>query len=390
MKGHIRERSPGKWAIILDVHEPETGKRRRRWHSFQGTKREAQIECSRLISAMQGGSYQEPSKTTLAAYLERWLTHVKTQISPRAHERYCELVRKNIAPAIGAIGLTKLRPPHISDLYAKALVSGRRDGKGGLSPATVVYMHRITKHALGQAVKWDMLPKNPADAVKPPRVERKPAATYDTTEAVDALETLRATRMFIPTVLGMLCGMRRGEITALRWQSIDLERGQLAIVASTEQLAGQGNIRDKDTKGKRCRTIALSAQVVTELRAHKLRQAKELLRVGVRLQGSQYVVAKEDGSQLQPRSLSHEWVRLLGVHALKRIKLHSTRHSHASHMLASNIHPKIVQERLGHSSIAITMDIYSHLMPNMQQDAVGVLDDVMQAALQKRNKSGVR
>jgi integrase len=111
---------------------------------------------------------------------------------------------------------------------------------------------------------------------------------------------------------------------------------------------------------------------------------------GVRLHGSQYVVAKEDGSQLQPRSLSHEWTRLLRVHALKRIKLHCTRHSHASLLLASNVHPKIVQERLGHSSISTTIDIYSHLMPNMQHDAVGRVDDMLALALQKRNKSDVR
>ncbi len=153
------------------------------------------------------------------------------------------------------------------------------------------------------------------------------------------------------------------------------------MVASTEQLAGKGNCREKETKGTRNRTIALSAQV-----AHKLRQAEELLRLGARPQRDSHVVAKEDGTPIQPRSLTHEWVRLLGVHALKRIKLHSTRHSHASHMLASNMHPKIVQERLEHSSIAITIDIYSHAMPNMQQDAVELVDDALQSARQRRAK----
>ena len=123
------------------------------------------------------------------------------------------------------------------------------------------------------------------------------------------------------------------------------------------------------------------------MRAHKARQAEELLRLGVRLNTEQHVVAKEDGQPLQPRSVTHEWVRLLGAKGLKRIKLHATRHSHASHMLASNIHPKVVQERLGHSTIAITMDIYSHAMPNMQQDAVDRVDDALQAAIDKRAKS---
>jgi integrase len=326
----------------------------------------------------------EPSKTSLGEYLERWLNHVQMQISPRTFERYCEIVRKNIVPALGSVILSKLQPHQISGAYTEALASGRHDGKGGLSPATVVYMHRVIRHALKQAVLWNALHRNPADAVKPPKVERKRPDTYDTDEAVQVLETLRSTRMFIPTILGMMCGLRRGEIVALRWHSVDLDRGQLAVVASTEQLAGKRNCREKETKGKRHRTIALSKQVVAELRAHRTRQAEELLRIGLRLERHQHVVAKEDSSPLQPRSLTQEWKRLLGVHTLKRIKLHSTRHSHASHLLASNIHPKIVQERLGHSTIATTMDIYSHLMPNMQQDAVERVDDAFQQALQKR------
>ena len=151
MKGHLKERSPGRWAIVLDVSDPQTGKRRRKWHSFKGTKREAQVETARLIAAIQGGTYLEPSKLTVSSFLESWIEHVKSQVSPRSHERYCELVRKNIVPLIGAVPLTKLKPAHISAAYAKALISGRRDGKGGLAPTTVLYMHRLIKKALGQA-----------------------------------------------------------------------------------------------------------------------------------------------------------------------------------------------------------------------------------------------
>ena len=102
MKGHIRERSPGHWAVILDVRDPATGKRRRKWHSFAGTKRQAQIECARLISEMQRGTYIEPGKITVAQFLERWLEHVKSRVSPRTHERYAEIVRTNINPRFWA------------------------------------------------------------------------------------------------------------------------------------------------------------------------------------------------------------------------------------------------------------------------------------------------
>src|SRR5260370_34608807 len=110
MKGHIRERSPGHWGIVLDVRDPETGERKRKWHSFEGTKREAQIECSRLITAITGGTYLEPNKVTLAAFLSRWLDHIKSQVSPKSHERYAGIVNQNIIPALGAVLLTKLKP----------------------------------------------------------------------------------------------------------------------------------------------------------------------------------------------------------------------------------------------------------------------------------------
>jgi Phage integrase, N-terminal SAM-like domain len=169
MKGHIRERSPGHWAIVIDVRDPETNKRKRRWHSFAGTQRQAQIERARLITKLQDGTAIEPSRMTVAAFLERWIEHMQGQVSPRSHERYAELCRKNIAPLLGGLTLAKLQPAHISTAYAKALTSGRRDGQGGLSPRTVTHMHRVLREALQQAVRWQMLARNPADAVKPPR-----------------------------------------------------------------------------------------------------------------------------------------------------------------------------------------------------------------------------
>ena len=133
MKGHIRERSPGRWAIVLDVRDPETGERRRKWHSFKGTKRQAQIECARLISELQAGTYVDPTRETVAAFLDRWIEHMQGQVAPRSHERYAEIARKNVVPLLGGLALTKLQPPHISAAYAKALTSGRRKGRGGLS-----------------------------------------------------------------------------------------------------------------------------------------------------------------------------------------------------------------------------------------------------------------
>ena len=259
MKGHIRERSPGHWAIVLDVRDVETGKRKRRWHSFSGTKRAAQIECARLISELSGGTYLEPTKTTLAQFLDRWLDDIKSKVAPRTHERYAEIVRKNLAPLLGGIIIAKLQPMQVSDAYAKALANGRRDGTGGLSPRTVHHMHRVLKQALAQAVRWQLMVRNPVDAVGPPKVERQRLDTYDVAQTAELLDAMRGTPMFIPTVLAVICGLRRGEIAALRWRSVDFATVQIAIVESVEQM--NGGIRYKEPKSGRARTVALSATV---------------------------------------------------------------------------------------------------------------------------------
>lgn len=384
MKGHLKERSPGHWAIILEVRDPETGQRKRKWHSFKGGKREAQSECARLISEIKGGTYVEPSKLTVTQFLERWLDHAKAQVSPRTHERYCEIVRKNVIPVLGVIYLNKLRPAQISTAYSKSLVSGRRNGKGGLAPTTVVYMHRLIKQALGQAVRWELLSRNPADAVDPPKVERGSLTTYDMTQTVKLLEELRTSRLRVPVLLGVMCGLRRGEIVALRWSHVDLAGGKISVVESAEQTAA--GVRYKPPKSGRGRRVALSAMVTAELRQHRLTQAKELLRLGVRQTDATFVYTRQDGQPMQPRSLSQMWSEITTT--LPRIRFHDLRHAHATHMLAAGVHPKVASERLGHSRVGITLDLYSHVLPGMQEDAAARVDEAFQIA-QKRHAENV-
>ena len=388
MKGSIRERSPGHWAIILDQHDAATGKRRRKWHSFKGTKREAQVECSRLITEQRTGGYVEPSKTTLAQFFDRWLKHIKPNVSARTHERYSDLLIKNLAPVLGAKILSKLQPIDISEAYAKLLETGRRNGAGGLSPRTVHHVHRVLSTALSQAERWKLIVRNPAALLEKrdrPKVERKSVATIDAATTATVLDAARERRLLVTLVLAALCGLRRGEITALRWRSIDLDNGQLAVVASTEQLdTGDKNkrIREKESKSGKSRTVALPSLAVEELRRWRATQAEELLKLGIRADDSWHVVTNEDGSSPHPRSVTTTVSKFLKEWG---VTLHKLRHSHASHMLAANVHPKIVQERLGHSSISITLDIYSHLMPNMQGTAAATVDGVLRAAINKRN-----
>jgi integrase len=175
-----------------------------------------------------------------------------------------------------------------------------------------------------------------------------------------------------------------GEIAALRWRSVDLERGQLSVIASAEQT--EEGVREKPPKSGRGRTVAMPSLLLDELRKHRLEQAEALLRLGVRLTDEHHVVMRRDGKPLQPRSLTHAFDIFLRKQGLPRVRLHDLRHTHATHMLASGVHPKIAQERLGHSSVAITLDLYSHVLPGLQADAAARIDDAVRTAIDRRRE----
>jgi len=337
---------------------------------------------------MSAGTYIVPSKATLAAYLEIWLADIRSRVSPKTHLRYSELARKNIVPLLGDTLLKDLQPAAISHAYARLLESGHRRG-GGLSAGTVRHVHRLLKQALAQAVRWGgdwAINRNPCDAVKPPKAAQAKMQVYDVTQTVDLLEAIRGARLFPSVLLAVLCGLRRGEIAALQWGQVDLNAGSISIVQSAEQT--KTTVRYKEPKTGRARTVALSPMIVEELRAHRLRQAEELLRLGIRPTDETFVVSREDGLPLQPQTLTHEWKRLVAKTGLPRIRLHDLRHSHATAMLATGVHPKIASERLGHSKVGITLDLYSHVLPGMQEDAVAKVDAAMQAAQNKRETKG--
>ena len=373
MKGHIRERGKGNWYAVFRRKDPATGKQKLQWHKLNASgKREAQSECSTLISQLSNRTYLPPSKATLNEFLERWLNHIKPNVGPKTHERYTEICKKNIAPLLGEIVLSSLDGEQISGSYAKALERGRRDGRGGLSPQTVVHMHRVLKKALKQAVRWKKLTANPADNADAPRFERRKLVTLDVPQTAALLEALRGQRVFVPTVLAALCGLRRGEIAALRWRALDFQNRNIAIVESAEQT--RAGVRYKEPKSGRSRNVALSSMVVEELRTWKIQQAQEMLRLGIRVTEDMLVCTTALGGGIQPDSLTHEFQKAIRATTLPRIRFHDLRHAHATHMLASGVHPKVASERLGHSKVGITLDLYSHVLPGMQEDAVARVD----------------
>jgi integrase len=381
MKGHIRRRGEKSWAIVLDRRDSVTGARRRVWHSFKGSKRDAEAEQARLLHEMKTGAYVAPVKASLAEYLEQWLADVRARVTPKTHLRYCQLARANIMPLLGSIGLKDLQPAAISQAYSELLEHGHRKG-GGLSVGSVRHCHRLLKQALAQAVNWVLIARNPAVAVKPPKAAQGKMSTYDIDQTIRLIEAVRSSRLFPAVLLAVMCGMRRGEIAALRWGTVDLAGASIAIVESAEQVGSV--IRYKAPKTGKPRSIALSDQMVEELRAHRLRLSEELLRLGIKLTDESFVCARADGEPLQPQSFTHEWKRLVGKIGLPKIRFHDLRHAHATHMLLAGVHPKVASERLGHSKVGITLDLYSHVLPGMQEEAVAKVDAAMQAARNKR------
>jgi integrase len=383
--GHMTERSPGRWAIVISVKDAATGKRKRQRHSFAGTKREAQVERTRLLAAINAGTAIDPNKLTVASFFERWIEHMQGQVSPRTLERYAEIARNNLVPLLGGTALTKLQAAHISGAYAKALASGNRQTGRGLSARTVNHLHRVLREALQQAVRWQLLPRNPADIVKPPRIERKQMTVLNAGGTAALIEAARGYSMFAPVLLAVMTGMRRGEICALRWRNVDLDAGKLAVVASVEQT--KAGCREKETKTGRGRVIDMPATLVVELRKHRIEQARKLLQLGIRLGPEHHVIMRPDGQGLTPNGLTASYWAFLNARGLRRVRLHDLRHTHATHLLAAGIHPKVASERLGHSKVGITLDLYSHVLPGMQSEAAAKIDTLITGALEQHKNA---
>jgi integrase len=382
MKGHIRERGKNSWAIILDVgRDPETGKRQQKWHTVHGAKRDAQREMARLLTELASGSYIEPSKFLLRHYLGRWLSdYAKHNISAKTFERYSEIIRCHLVPALGHHAIAALKPLHIQNSYSKALESGRRRNHSGLSARTVLHHHRILRQALQQAVRWQLLARNPADAVEPPRPVRKEMRALDEDETARLLEAASRGRLHLPILLAVTTGLRRGEILALRWRDIDLESGTLAVRQSLEETKSGLFFKEPKTQKSR-RVIALPELAIDALKRHRVEQAKFRLMLGPAYQVNDLVCCQADGQPFKPRNITNSFWELANRILMRGLRFHDLRHSHATLLLKRGVLPKVVSERLGHSTIGITLDVYSHVMPGMQEEAARKVDAALKAAI---------
>jgi integrase len=366
MKGHIRERSPGHWAIILDAKDALTGKRKRRWHSFKGTKREAQTRCAQLITEAEGGAAVDPSRITLSQFLDRferdWIALHTAALTAERHAFSLAHVRREL----GDKRLQALRPVDLSALYANL-------ARSGLAPGTVKCVHVVLHRALREAKAWGLLRDNPAEAAKPPSVPDKETEIPQPDRACKLLERLQGKPLYLIASLAIATGMRRNELLALRWQDVNLDAATLTVSQALEQTARYG-IRAKAPKTRHGRrTLALPAHIVAELRAHWKAQQEQRLALGVGKAPGDPVLAAHDGKYQSPGAVSKAWERAMDAIGMPDIGMHSLRHLHGSLLISSGVDVLTVSRRLGHANPTITLNVYGHLIHGSDDKAAEII-----------------
>jgi integrase len=372
VRGSIIRRGTGYSVVVELARDPHTGRRRQRWHSGYRSKREAEAALAELIASVNQGAYVHKTRQTLADFLSEWLVTIEPTVRPATHYSYARNLRLHVVPHLGSLPLIGLDPGALNSLYARLLTQGRKDYRGGgLSPKSVRYIHTIVHRACKDAVKWGRLPRNPADAADPPRVPssgRPDMVTWTPTELRAFLAGTSGDRLHAGYLLLATTGMRRGEALGLRWADLDLAAGrasirQTVIAIHHEVLFGT----PKTAKGRR--TVTLDAATVAALRGHRTRQNTERLTMGAGWTNLDLVLTRVDGSPLHPERFSRSFTTRVGQLGLPTIRLHDLRHGWATMALSAGIHPKVVQERLGHANISITMDAYSHVTAGLHEDA---------------------
>jgi integrase len=387
MRGHLKERSPGHWAIVLDLPVASDKKRRRKWHSFKGTKREAQTECARLLTEMQQGSYIEATKITVADHIRARIDHWETsgEISAKTAERYRELLVNQIEPRIGGKLVQKLKPVDIETWHAALKKRGRKDGAGGVSNRTIGHAHRVLSKALREAARHDLVVKNVAAEEGAPKVQAEEMVILTPEQLADLPDRLAGYKIRSRVIVALFTGMRRGEVLALRWRNVDLDGKIIRIREALEETKEHG-VRFKSTKTKSGRRdISLPDIVVETLREQRKAELELRVALGLgRLESGALVftAAPDNEAPISPRAFSGEWRDVANAIGLAGVPLHSLRHTHVSQLIDAGIDVVTISKRLGHASPGITLNVYAHLF--RQDDSKAA--EAINAALAKQNK----
>jgi integrase len=327
---------------------------------------------------MLGAREAEEVCADTGEFLSRWLLHARGRVRATTFKGYESLVRLHAMPVLANVPLSELRPLDLEDLYARLLSEPGERGTA-LSAATVRNLHRVLVLALSCAVRWGLLERNPARAAQGPRPRRPELAAVDQALAARILEAARGTVMEVPAALAMWTGMRRGEILGLRWADIDPGDGVAHVKRTLQVIKGVVSFEPPKTPRSR-RSIVLPTVLGPYLERQRADQARRRAAEPSGWADLDLVVDGGGGRPLNPDTLSSAWVRFCRQAGFPGVRFHDLRHAHATLMLLKGIHPKVVSERLGHASIAITLDVYSHVLPSMQTEAARAIDELFRAS----------
>jgi len=366
-EGTITRRKDGRWEAKYTVYTAEGPKRRA---LYGKTRKVAADKLARALADRTSGHTFDTENMTVGEYLDRWLNDSdKGSVRTSTYERHEQIVRLHLKPALGRLKLSKLTPAHVQGLYRDKLDSG-------LSPATVQKIHTVLHKALTQALKWNMIPRNAADVVKAPRPVPEEMHPLSPDEARNLIEAARGDKLEAPYILAVHTGMRQGELLGLKWEDVDLNEGVIHIRRTVVRSGGRISLGEPKTKGSR-RPVHLTGAAVEALKAHLERQLEDIERLGDLYRDHGLVFTSEVGTLINPSNLRRRsCAPLLQRAGLPRIRFHDLRHTCAKLLLSRNVHPKYVQELLGHATVAITLDTYSHVIRGMGDHTARAMEDV--------------
>lgn len=370
-RGSIVERYKNSYSVVINLgKDPATGKPRQQWVTVKGSLADAKKRLSELLHQLDTGAYMRPGKTTVAEFLNRWLAdYVRPNLSPRGFERYSGIINKHFIPDFGSLKLTQLKPEHLQRHYTNKL-------KSGLSARTIRYHHGVIHIALQTAFKWGLVMRNVADAVEPPRFKRSQMQVWNEDEVNTFLESAKGTQYYPLFYTALFTGMRRSELLALRWSDVDFIYSQVSVSRSMHHLKDGTYIFTQPKSEKSRRTIALPPSAFLVQESYRKEKEIEYKMLDGTLKDGDLIFSNL-GKPLRPNTVTRAWENLAAKAGVKVIRFHDARHTHASLMLKQGIHPKVVQERLGHSSITMTLDIYSHVAPGIQESAAVSFDKLL-------------
>jgi integrase len=362
MQGQIRKRGKS-WSVVIYLGpDPKTGKKRYKWFTH-GTRREAQAHLVQLLNQVQAGGGIPPTRLLLKDYLEQWLRdYAAGAVTQTTLESYIMIARKHVIPAIGHVPLGRITSQALQGYLSDKL-------RTGLSPTTVLHQHRLLHEAFHHAVRWGLLPRNPCDFVDPPKKHKVEMRVWDEEQVRLFLAEAKRSSQYYPLYLAAVTtGMRQGELLGLRWKDIDFTLGIASVQQKFYRLGRQPVF--SPPKNDKSRPVAFAPALLEVLRGVRDVQAEHRKLLGPEYEDRDLIFCQFNGKPLHAHNVTQrDFRRIIKRSGLPRIRFHDLCHSHATHLLRAGVHPKVVQERLGHSTPAFTLATYSHVLPGMQEEA---------------------